>query len=93
MSIDILYLTGIDPYKIGNVLTKDEVELLRIASHGIYQQQGHTLLDFITPDRHRGNYDPLIYGKNIDVNGFKIHKCKIGGKNGRSIQYVKEVQN
>lgn len=93
LRIDILYLAGIHPLRLGNDLTKDELELIRIAAHEVvllsYEMGGHTLFDYVDTNGQKGNYDPLIYGKKKDAIGFKVRKCKCSG---RTIHYVDEVQ-
>lgn len=94
LRIDILYMAGIDPLRIGNDLTKDEIERIRIASHEIvllsYQLGGHTLRDYITPNNEKGGYQPFIYGRKKDQHGFKVNQYKL---HGRTVHYVNEVQN
>lgn len=93
LRIDILYVAGIYPFRIGNSMTKKEIESIRIAAHEVvllsYRMGGHTLLDYVDMNGNEGGYDPYIYGKKKDYNGFNVKYCHYGG---RGIYYVKEVQ-
>lgn len=93
LRIDILYIAGIYPFRIGNDLSKKEVEQIRIAAHEIvllsYSKGGLTLSDYVDIFGNEGQYEPFIYGKKKDRNNFNIKYCHYGG---RGIYYVKEVQ-
>lgn len=93
LRVDILYLAGIHPFRIGNDITKREIEQIRIAAHEIvllsYSKGGLTLLDYTDTNNNKGYYEPLVYGKKKDHNNFDIKYCHYGG---RGIYYVKEVQ-
>jgi formamidopyrimidine-DNA glycosylase len=93
LRIDILYVAGIYPFRLGNSMTKKEIESIRIAAHEVvllsYRMGGHTLLDYVDIHGDKGGYDPFIYGKKKDYNGFHVKYCHYGG---RGIYYVKEVQ-
>jgi len=95
LTLDSLYLAGIDPLRCGNTITKNELDSLRIAVHEIInlsaRLQGYTFSDFQRLDGKRGGYRPLCYGRKTDDVGFKVIRYKIN-KN-RSVYYVEEVQN
>lgn len=90
---DILYLAGVNPFKKMNVITDNELELIRIASHEVvlasYRKGGCTILNYVDPDGNKGKYNPIVYGRDIDINGFKVSSCNVAG---RVIHYVKEAQ-
>lgn len=91
---DVLYLACVHPLRLGKTITKDELEMIRIATHEIinlsYQSQGYSFSDYEQPDGTKGTYVPLIYGQKKDHNGFKVLRQKINKT--RSIHYVEEVQ-
>ena len=55
---EILYYSKVHPLRIGNSLTKNELNAIRINSHKImslsYSYGGFTLKDFISPSGKRG---------------------------------------
>ena len=91
---EILYLAGVDPFKMTKDVSKNEYELIRIAAHEVvlysYKLGGHTLFDYVDPEGKKGGYVPLVYRKKTDMNGFVVKKRKV---NGQYVHYVKEVQN
>jgi formamidopyrimidine-DNA glycosylase len=91
---DTLYLAGVNPLRLAYTITKEELDLIRIATHEIinlsFQSGGHTFSDFERPDGTKGGYKPLIYGRVKDDIGFKVINHKIN-KN-KSVHYVREVQ-
>lgn len=94
LMVEILYYSGIHPKRIGNTITNDELELIRINTQKViklsYQHRGFTLRDFLSPSKKPGIYPAAVYGKKIDPNGYKVVKEKLN--NGRSIHFVAELQ-
>lgn len=94
LMVEILYFSGIHPKRIGNTITKEELELIRINSHKVvklsYDYGGFTLRDFLSPSKKPGMYPAAVYGKTKDPNGYKVVKEKL--TNGRSIHFVAELQ-
>ncbi len=91
---EILYYSGVHPKRIGNTITADELEQIRISSHKIvklsYDHGGFTLKDFISPSGAKGLYPAGVYGRKTDEYGYNVIKEKL--TNGRSIHYVVEFQ-
>src|SRR5690606_38252829 len=91
---EILYLSGLSPYRKMNTLTIDELEKLRICSHKIilnsYHAGGLTIKDFISPNGEFGNYQPMVYDLKYDAFGNDITKVSIGG---RCTYWVPNLQN
>lgn len=91
---DILYYSGIHPFRIGNTITDEELELLRVKSHEVialsYSYGGLTIEDFISPDKERGEYPTAIYMRSKDDLGYDVLRAEYTGK--RKIWYVAEVQ-
>jgi formamidopyrimidine-DNA glycosylase len=89
---EILYSAQIHPFRLVNSLTMEEWQKLWQYSHSLilysYQCGGLTISDYISPSGKRGNYPPLVYGKNIDNFGRTI--LKENDKNGRSTFWVAE---
>lgn len=97
MMTDILYLSKVSPFRLGNTITMDELELMRVKSHEValksYQHGGLTIRDYISPNGRRGGYPTQIYGKTHDKNGYRVRDKKAGsGKSSRTFHYVKQVQ-
>ena len=94
LMVEILYYAGIHPKRIGNTITKEELELIRINSQKViklsYDHNGFTLRDFLSPSKKPGVYPAAVYGKFKDPNGYKVVKEKL--TNGRSIHFVAELQ-
>jgi len=94
LMVEILYYSFIHPKRIGNTITDEELELIRINSHKIvklsYDHGGFTLRDFLSPSRTPGTYPAAVYGRTKDPNGYKVIKEKLN--NGRSIHFVSEFQ-
>lgn len=91
---EILYYSGIHPKRIGNTITDEELEQIRISSHKVvklsYDYGGFTLKSYLSPSKNPGLYPPAVYGKKIDSYGYKVIREKL--TNGRSIHYVAEFQ-
>lgn len=94
LMVEILYYSGIHPKRIGNTITNEELESIRINSHKVvklsYDHGGFTLRDFLSPSKKPGMYPAAVYGKRFDPNGYKVVKEKL--TNGRSIHFVAELQ-
>jgi formamidopyrimidine-DNA glycosylase len=94
LMVEILYFSGIHPKRIGNTITDEELELIRINSHKVvklsYNYGGFTLRDFLSPSKTPGMYPAAVYGKTSDPNGYRVVKEKL--TNGRSIHFVSELQ-
>jgi len=94
LMVEILYYSGIHPKRIGNTITNDELELIRINTQKViklsYQHNGFTLKDFLSPSKKPGLYPAAVYGKKICPQGYKVVKEKL--TNGRSIHFVAELQ-
>lgn len=94
LMVEILYYSGIHPKRIGNTITDEELELIRINSHKVvklsYDHNGFTLRDFLSPSKKPGMYPAAVYGKTSDPNGYKVVKEKLN--NNRSIHFVAELQ-
>ena len=94
LMVEILYYSGIHPLRIGNTITNEELESIRINSHKVvklsYDHNGFTLRDFLSPSKKPGMYPAAVYGKTADPLGNKVTKEKL--KNGRSIHFVAELQ-
>lgn len=97
LASEILYYAGINPLRIGNTITAEELELIRIHAHKVvlcsYEHGGFTLYNFISPSKKLGKYPAAVYGKNKDPNGYKvIHQKTSNAKGARSVHYVTELQ-
>lgn len=94
---DLLYHAGVHPLRLGNTITTEELDLIRIHAHKVvlssYQQKGLTISDFISPDGSLGKYQAAIYGKYKDPNGHKIiHQKASNAKGARTVHFVLEIQ-
>ena len=93
---EILYWSKISPLRIGTTISKKELETIRINAHKVvldaYEAGGLTIKNYLTPSKRKGVYQTAVYGKKKDPNGYKIINEKLGGKNSRTIHYVKEIQ-
>ena len=103
LMVEILYYSCIHPKRIGNTITKKELDLIRINSHKIvklsYDYGGFTLRDFLSPSKKPGVYPAAVYGKtSVAVyddetkitKNYKVVREKL--TNGRSIHFVAEFQ-
>lgn len=94
---DVLYYAGVYPLRLGNTITTEELELIRIHAHKVvlssYQQKGLTITDYISPSGNLGKYQAAIYGKYKDLNGYKvIHQKASNAKGARTVHFVTEIQ-
>lgn len=89
---EILYHSGISPYRIVKNISDEELETLRYHSHRIinesYNAGGFTIKDFISPDNSYGMFQPTVYGKKYDPENYQIMTT---GK-ARNTFYVPEKQ-
>lgn len=95
--IELLYYAGVHPLRLGNSITADELELIRIHAHKVvlasYKQGGLTISDFISPSGKPGKYQAAVYGKQKDPNGYKIiHQKASDAKGARTVHFVAELQ-
>lgn len=94
LAAEILYNCKISPERTINTLTKEEIILLfNTAIEIMYASYGYgglTIKDFWNPEGKPGVYPRKIYGKEKDPNGYVV--CKTKFSNGRSCQWVKEIQ-
>jgi formamidopyrimidine-DNA glycosylase len=94
LMVEILYYSEIHPKRIGNTITADELESIRINTQKViklsYEHDGFTLRDFLSPSKTPGMYPSAVYGKKICPKGYKVIKEKL--TNGRSIHFVAELQ-
>ena len=92
---EILYYSGIHPERIGESITTEEWDRIRINSHKIinlsYAYGGFTIKDFISPDGKYGTYPAAVYGKTHDPMGNIVINKKV--KNGRTAHYVPAIQH
>lgn len=90
---DILYHARIHPLRIGNTITDEELERIRVSTKYVvdasYIGNGLTIRDYKTPNEKKGTYDTLVYGKKVDSNCYQVIRQKV---KGRSIHYVAELQ-
>jgi DNA-formamidopyrimidine glycosylase len=90
---DILYASKINPTRTGDSLSVEEKERLRVSAHQLirlsYKSNGLTLKSYWDVHGQRGNYIPLVYGKNVDTNGNVVIKDT---SRSRSTYWVREVQ-
>ena len=94
---DLLYHAGVHPLRLGNSITTEELELIRIHAHKVvlssYQQNGLTIADYISPSGKVGRYQAAIYGKHKDSNNYKIiHQKASNAKGSRTVHFVAELQ-
>jgi formamidopyrimidine-DNA glycosylase len=90
-----LYYSGIHPFRIGNTITDEELELLRVNSHQVmvnsYNCGGLTIEDFKAPSGEMGEYPTAIYMRERDDLGNLVLREKY--TQSRRIWYVAEVQS
>lgn len=90
---DILYLSKISPLRIGNTLTKREIDRLRRKTLDRLLSSkaagGFTIQDYETPDGNIGIYKPLIYGRDADDLGNEVVHVT---KGNRTFHYVESIQ-
>lgn len=71
---DILYWSKINPLRIGNTITKKELECIRVNAHKVvfsaYEGNGLTIKNYLLPSQKKGVYETAIYGKKKDANGY-----------------------
>lgn len=94
---EILYYAGVHPLRIGNTITAEELELIRIHAHKVvlcsYEHGGFTIESFISPSKRSGKYPAMVYGKYKDPNGYKvIHQKTSNAKGARTVHFVDELQ-
>lgn len=97
LQAEILYFSAVHPLRIGNTITADELELIRINAHKVvllsYANGGFTLQSYISPSGKLGMYPAVVYGKTHDSNGYKVIKQKAtAAKGSRSIHFVPQIQ-
>lgn len=90
---EILYRSGIHPFRKANELSIEEVYRLAQCTLDTFYHSwscgGLTLKSFWSIYGEKGMYPCCVYGKEKDPNGYKVLKEKLGG---RSVYYVTEVQ-
>ena len=93
---EILYWSKISPLRIGNTITKKELECIRIHAHKVvleaYKHGGLTIKNYLSPNQRKGVYKTSVYGHKKDPNGYKVINVKLGGKKSRTVHYIKEIQ-
>lgn len=91
---DILYHSKIHPKRICSTINKSEsLNLFNSIIHIIMKSTkkgGMSMRDYLSPDGKPGKYRTICYGRNIDKNGNKIKKDKLGG---RVIYYCPSLQS
>lgn len=91
---EILYASGVGPYRTLGSLSDDEIKtLLKISKQKLresYESGGLTIRDYLAPDGSRGNFQQVVYAKETDPLGNKVIKEK--DKLGRMIHWVPSVQ-
>jgi len=91
---EILYLAKINPFRISNTLTVEEItQIYNFSIDRIdvaYKARGLSFSDYEDPYGRDGSYDPLIYDKKISPEGYNIKKEKTS--DGRTIHWVSEIQ-
>lgn len=91
---DILYESKVSPDRLLNNLNNNEINsILKNAKDIIkksYKNNGLTSRTFLNLRGERGMYQTIIYGKKCDNLGNPISKIKC--KNGRTIQWVPNIQ-
>lgn len=91
---EILYRSFIKPNRSLGSLSKNEIEKLYYVCIDTikesYKNGGLTIRSYYRPDGQTGNFRPLVYGKKIDPNGYKIIKEKFS--DGRMTHWVPEIQ-
>jgi formamidopyrimidine-DNA glycosylase len=75
---EILYMSQIHPTRILGTLSDSEIQSLYWSTLYImvksYIMDGFTLKSYINPYGLKGGYKPMIYGRQFDDNGNKIHR-------------------
>lgn len=91
---EILYYSGISPFRVVHTLIDEEWEKLRTVAHQIlllsYSHGGFTIESFISPDGSRGSYPAAVYGRSFDNLGNVV--TKVSTKDQRSTYWVNAVQ-
>jgi formamidopyrimidine-DNA glycosylase len=92
---ECLYYAGIDPLRKVSTLTDDEWETLRQVVHKILNLAvslgGCTVDSFVSPDGQLGGYQPVIYQKDFDPQGYKVVAYK-KHKSAQTVYYCPTVQ-
>jgi formamidopyrimidine-DNA glycosylase len=90
---EILYFSKVQPLRLGNTITTEELERIRIEAHRItalsYKHGGFTIENYLSPSGKKGLYPATIYGKKIDPNNYKVINEK---HKQRTVHYVAEIQ-
>lgn len=93
---DVLYASRINPHRLVSNLTDEEITLILKNSKDIInsaiESGGYSLKDFRNLDGIEGNYQPLVFNRTKDSNGFPVIKEKRGIKGGRAFYWCPSVQ-
>lgn len=90
---DILYDARIAPHRTMGTLNDEELtrmyySILTIINAS-YDAGGYTMHDYLNPYQERGNYVPLVYGRDTDADGRKVERVTL--KDGRTTYWVPEL--
>lgn len=92
---EILYYSGIVPFRAAADLSDEEWETIRQVAHHIikvsYQYGGLTIESYTMPNDKIGRYPVAIYGKTKDPKGFTVLRGETADK--RTSYWVEEVQD